>query len=59
MAPDEGAADLRWLTATALEDHGSWEAAAVEYAKVADTATDASYYARAAQAQIRCLMRAG
>src|SRR5262249_55628072 len=58
-APDSLQWDARWLRAQGLELSGKRLEAAEAYAKIGDTGKDPSIVARAIQAQVRCLSRAG
>lgn len=57
-APDPQYRNSNWMAAQALEAARSPDAAGA-WGKIADSETDPSFAARAAQAQIRCLVRSG
>jgi signal transduction histidine kinase len=57
--PDPALHDPQWVAARRLEDDRNLDAAAAAYAAIARQRTDATLFARAAQAQIRCLAAAG
>jgi len=57
-APDPTVARAGWLAARLLESQSVFSAAADSYAALAKAEPDASMAARAAQARIRCLVRA-
>jgi len=57
--PDPFMGNSAWLIAAALEHQGAWDAAAADFSRLADSAPNPSLYARAAQSQVRCLVRGG
>jgi len=57
--PDPTLAQPEWVQARSLEDTGKWDDAAQKYAQLAENDKDPSTADRAAQARIRCLLRAG
>ncbi len=59
MAADPAEHRREWIEARALENRGDALGAATAYGRIAEEENDSSLKARAVQAQVRCLLRAG